>query len=115
LRASPGGNAIYVSSVSRSLYAPLSVASSVAGGLVAGRIFSQIWQRISRSEQEPPPDPKDLSTPARKAVTAAALQGLIFGMVRAAVDRAEARGYHAIADQPPTASSMGSMAPTHPA
>jgi uncharacterized protein DUF4235 len=90
------------------LYAPLSVASSVVGGVVAGRIFNQIWQRVSRSEQEPPPDPKDLSSPARKAVTAAALQGLIFGMVRAVVDRAEA--YHAIEDQNPA--STGNMAPT---
>ena len=45
--------------------------------------------------------PKDLGRSGREALTAAALQGLIFGVVRAAVDRAGARGYHAITHESP--------------
>jgi hypothetical protein len=89
-----------MSAASKALYLPLSIATSVAGGLLAGRIFTEIWQRISPSDQEPP-DPKDLNRSGREAITAAALQGLVFGLVRAAVDRASAKGYKAVTRETP--------------
>jgi len=82
------------------MYLPLQIATSVAGGLLAGKVFSEVWQRISPSDQEPP-DPKDLDRSGREAITAAALQGLVFGLVRALVDRAGARGYRAITHESP--------------
>ena len=72
----------------------------MAGGLLAGTVFNQIWKRVS-DEQQHPPDPKDLNHSAREVLTAAALQGLTFGLVRAAVDRATARGYHAVTHENP--------------
>jgi hypothetical protein len=89
-----------MSALTKALYVPLSVASSVAGGLIAGRIFTEVWQRISPADQEPP-DPKDLDRSGREALTAAALQGLVFGLVRAAVDRASAHGYRAVTHDRP--------------
>jgi hypothetical protein len=89
-----------MSAGSKALYMPLSIASSVAGGLLAGRIFTEIWQRISPSDREPP-EPKDLDRSGREAITAAALQGLVFGLVRAAVDRASAKGYKAVTRESP--------------
>jgi len=89
-----------MSAASKSLYKPLSIAISVAGGLLAGKVFTEIWQRVSPSDQEPP-EPKDLTRSTREALIAAAVQGLIFGLVRAAVDRAGAKGYHALTHDDP--------------
>jgi len=68
--------------------------------LLAGKVFAEIWQRISPSDREPP-DPKDLDRSGREAIIAAALQGLVFGLVRAAVDRASAHGYAAVTHESP--------------
>jgi hypothetical protein len=90
-----------MSSISKAVYLPLSVATSVGGGLLAGALFNQIWKRIDDSQQ-PPPDPKDLGRSASAALSAAALQGLVFGLVKAMVDRAGARGYQAVTHESPT-------------
>ena len=44
---------------SKALYMPLSVGASVAGGLLAGAVFNQVWKRLG-DDGQPPPDPKDL-------------------------------------------------------
>jgi hypothetical protein len=82
------------------LYTSLSITTSVAGGLLAGEVFNQIWKRLSDTDQ-PPPEPKDLNRSTRAALAAAGLQGLVFGLVRAAVDRASARGYQAVTHESP--------------
>jgi Protein of unknown function (DUF4235) len=89
-----------MSKISKAFYLPLSVATSVGGGLLAGALFTRIWKRIDDSDQ-PPPDPKDLNLSGREALGAAALQGLVFGLVKAAVDRAGARGYQAVTHESP--------------
>jgi len=94
------GTSLVMSAVTKAMYLPLQIAISVAGGLLAGKVFTEVWQRISPSDQEPP-DPKDLNRSGREAITAAALQGLVFGLVRALVDRAGAHGYRAVTHQSP--------------
>ncbi|WP_029112099.1 DUF4235 domain-containing protein [Mycobacterium sp. URHB0044] len=89
-----------MSRTSKALYKPLSVAISVAGGLAAGSVFEQVWKRVAGND-EPPPDPKDLSRSTRAALLGAGLQGLVFGLVRAAIDRAGARGYRAVTHESP--------------
>jgi len=90
-----------MSALSKVMYMPLQIATSVAGGLLAGAAFNQVWKRVGDSS-EPPPNPKDLTRSGRQALVAAGLQGLIFGLVKAAVDRAGARGYRAVTRQNPT-------------
>jgi len=89
-----------MSRTSKVLYMPLSVGTSVAGGMLAGALFKQVWKRVG-DRNEPPPDPKDLDRPVGAVLSAAALQGLLFGLVRAALDRAGARGYQAVTDESP--------------
>lgn len=86
--------------IARSVYTPLSVATGVGGGLLAGAIFGQIWKRIGVDDSEPP-DAKDLSQSMTTVIAVAALQGLIVGVVRALLQRASAHGYQAIAHERP--------------
>ncbi|MGE2833871.1 DUF4235 domain-containing protein [Mycobacterium sp. SMC-4] len=86
--------------ISRSLYQPLSVATGVGGGLLAGAIFGQIWKRIGANDPEPP-DPKDLAQSTKTVMIAAAIQGLIVGIVRAMLQRAGAQGYQALTHELP--------------
>jgi len=83
-----------MSVVSKTFYKPLSLATSVLGCVAAGAVFGQIWKRIS--DDPDTPDPKDLRRSNGEVLAAAALQGLVFGLVRAAVDRAGAKGYRAV-------------------
>jgi Protein of unknown function (DUF4235) len=86
---------------SKALYKPLSIATSVAGGLIAGKIFTEIWQRINPDDEEPP-EPQDLNRSTREAMFAAAVQGLIVGIVRAALARSEAHAYRALTSEDPS-------------
>ncbi|GAC82548.1 hypothetical protein ACN94_16975 [Gordonia paraffinivorans] len=89
-----------MSVVSKTFYKPLSLATSVLGGVAAGAVFGQIWKRIS--DDPDTPDPKDLRRSNGEVLAAAALQGLVFGLVRAAVDRAGAKGYRAVTHEDPS-------------
>jgi predicted metal-dependent enzyme (double-stranded beta helix superfamily) len=74
------------------LYKPLSVLVSVVGGMLAGAIFKRIWKLAAREDDAPK------ATDARRSwgevLPAAALQGAVYGVVKAAVDRSAAEGTH---------------------
>jgi Protein of unknown function (DUF4235) len=73
------------------LYRPLGVATGVAGGLLASAIFKQVWKRAAGEEHAP--RPTDESRGWREVLAAAAVQGAIFAVVKAAVDRGGATGF----------------------
>ncbi|MCK0438188.1 DUF4235 domain-containing protein [Gordonia alkaliphila] len=86
--------------VTTTMYKPLSLATSVVGGMLAGAAFSRVWGRFN--DDDSVPDPKDLRRSKREVLIAAAVQGLIFGVVKAAVDRAGAQGFRKLtASNPP--------------
>lgn len=87
-------------SVAKTLYKPLALGASIGGGLIAGKIFSEIWQRANPAGTEPP-DPEDLQSSAKEIFIAAAIQGLIVGLVRAALARGQAKGFAALANENP--------------
>lgn len=74
----------------RVVYKSASVLVSVLGGMLASVIFKKVW-KLAAGEDEAPK-----STDARRGwqevLAAATLQGAIFGLVKAAVDRAAAEG-----------------------
>ncbi|MEO3757963.1 DUF4235 domain-containing protein [Mycobacterium sp. B14F4] len=84
-------------SAAKTMYKPLSIVASVVGGLLAGKIFTEIWQRVNPDDEEP--DPKDLSRSTREVFIAAAIQGLLVGVVRAGLARGQAKGFAALTDE----------------
>jgi hypothetical protein len=72
------------------LYRPLSLLVSVLGGILAGAVFKKVWAAVSGEEEAPEATSPEYST--REVLVAAAVQGAIFGVVKAAVDRAGAKG-----------------------
>ncbi|MFG2294558.1 DUF4235 domain-containing protein [Streptomyces sp. NPDC048603] len=72
------------------MYRPLGLAMGTLGGLVAGLLFKQLWQIIGGDNDAP--DALDESRSWREVLPAAALQGAVFAVVKAAVDRGGAVG-----------------------
>jgi hypothetical protein len=72
------------------LYKPVSLLVSVLGGLLAGAIFKQAWKLIGGDDKAP--KATDARRGWREVLLAAALQGAIFAVVKAAVDRGAAVG-----------------------
>lgn len=72
------------------LYKPLGLLVSVLGGLVAGAVFKQIWKLAAHEDDAP--QATDADRGWREILTAAALQGAIFAVVKAALDRTAAKG-----------------------
>ena len=72
------------------LYKPVGMLVSVLGGLLAGAIFKWVWKIIAREDDAP--KAADARRGWREILLAAAVQGAIFAVVRAAVDRGAAAG-----------------------
>jgi hypothetical protein len=72
------------------LYKTASVLVSVLGGILAGAIFKRVWKLAPGADEAPKATDADRGWP--EVLTAAALHGALFAVVRAAMDRATAVG-----------------------
>ena len=77
--------------MAKALYTPISIIFSVLGAVVAGTVFKQIWKRISNEEEAPKALESEYSW--REVLPAAAAQGLVFGAVKAMIQRGGAKGF----------------------
>ncbi|WP_156758676.1 DUF4235 domain-containing protein [Actinokineospora pegani] len=73
------------------LYRPLSLLISVLGGMMAGVLFKRLWRGVTGHDEAPEATSPDHST--REVLLAALVHGAIFGVVKAGVDRAGAKGF----------------------
>jgi uncharacterized protein DUF4235 len=73
------------------LYKPFGLLVSVVGGLLAGALFKRLWRAVAEEDQAP--TAKDRDKTWHEVIAAAAIQGAVFGAVRAAIDRAGATVY----------------------
>ncbi|GII21674.1 DUF4235 domain-containing protein [Planosporangium mesophilum] len=72
------------------LYKPLGLAFGVAGGVLAGMVFKQVWKLVAGEEDAPDATSEEYGW--AEVLAAAAIQGAIFAVVKAAVDRGGAAG-----------------------
>ncbi|GAA1807958.1 DUF4235 domain-containing protein [Nocardioides hankookensis] len=73
------------------LYRPWGLVASVLGGLIAGQVFQQVWKRVDPTSTDDPPKPLESEYPLQKILLAALVQGAIFSVVRALINRGGAR------------------------
>lgn len=71
------------------LYKVMSLLVSVIGGMLAVKVFNQVWKKARGEEHAP--DARDLDRGWREVLLAAAAQGAVYGLVKAATRRAAVR------------------------
>jgi hypothetical protein len=76
--------------MSKVFYKPVSLVVSVLGGILAGAIFKRIWKAVAGEDEAP--RATDAQHGWREVLVAATVQGAVFALVKAAVDRAAAEG-----------------------
>jgi len=76
--------------MSKILYKLVSLLISVLGGVLAGAIFKRIWKLAAGDDEAPKATDEDRGW--REILLAATLQGAIFAVVKATVDRGAAEG-----------------------
>ncbi len=96
-------------------YELVTLASGVLGGALAGAVFNRIWCAVSGAKQAP--EPTELDRSIREVLIAGALQGALFGLVKAAVGRLTATGYQRFAGKTkrlsPGRAARGGRPPPH--
>ena len=72
------------------VFMPVSIGAGLLAGLVAKKIFNQIWGLF---DEEEPPDSKHRDIDWPKLLIAAAVQGAIFRAIKEATDHASRRAF----------------------
>ncbi len=85
--------------VNKILYKPVGMLVGVLGGLLATAAFNKVWGKIADTDEAP--DPTDKRATWGQVLLAATIQGAIFGVVKAAVDRGGAEGYRKVTGEWP--------------
>ena len=72
------------------IFKAISLGASILAGLLANTIFKRAWRLASHQDEAP--EATDAGRSWTEVLIAAALQGAVFALVRATVDRAAATG-----------------------
>ena len=72
-------------------YRPIGLLTSLAAGSLAGAIFKQVWRRVA--DEDEAPDALQSEYSLRSVLIAAVIQGAIFAVVKALIERGGAKGF----------------------
>ena len=72
-------------------YRPIGLVGGILAGMVSGAIFKRVWKEVSHRDDAPDALQSEYST--QEVLLAAAIQGAIFAVTKAAIDRAGANGF----------------------
>ena len=78
-------------SAAKLAYRPVGIVASIAAGAIASAVFKQIWKRVA--DKDDAPDAMQSEYPLGQVLLAATLQGAIFALVKALIDRGGAKGF----------------------
>lgn len=81
-------------------YKPVGILMGIAAGALAGVVFKQVWKLAAGDDDAPNATDEDRGW--GEILAAAALQGAIFAIVKAAVDRGGATGVRKLTGDWPT-------------
>jgi hypothetical protein len=81
--------------VGKVAYQPVGMLLGPGAGMMSGLVFKQVWKRVGHDDNAPNATDQDRGW--GEILAAAALQGAIFALVKAAVDRAGASGVRKVA------------------
>jgi hypothetical protein len=71
--------------MSRLLYRPVGALFGALGGVAAGVVFERIWKVVAHGQD--PPSATEAGRPWGEVLVAVTLQGAVYALVRAVVDR----------------------------
>ncbi|MFB9905506.1 DUF4235 domain-containing protein [Allokutzneria oryzae] len=74
------------------LFTPARMITGILGGMAASAASGRIWKLVSGNKEAP--DATDRNHGWGEVIAAAALQGAVFAVVKAAIDRGSAVAYH---------------------
>jgi Protein of unknown function (DUF4235) len=85
--------------VSKIAYKPVGMLLGAGAGIVSGLVFKQIWKHVAHEDDAPSATDEDRGW--GEVLAAAVLQGAVFALVKAAVDRAGATGVRKVTGEWP--------------
>ena len=88
-----------MSKTTKIAYKPVGILLGIAAGSIAGALFKKAWQLASGADDTPNATDEDRGWV--EILSAAALQGAIFAVVKAAVDRGGATGVRKVTGEWP--------------
>lgn len=74
------------------IYKPIGIGAGIVGGMAAGALFRKVWRTLGYDGKKPSATAADFDW--AEVVAAAALEAVIFAVVKTTVDRGAAVAFH---------------------
>lgn len=75
-------------------YKPVAIVGGLVGARIAGKVFERIWLTVANEKDSPAVMNRDKGW--GEVVAAAATKGVVFGTVKAVIDRAGAHAFESV-------------------